>query len=223
MGKRSENTGMNGDETIMPRILDEMDEKILEVSRELFLTKGIRETEMKDIAKKAGIGRSTLYRHFGGKEMIAFYIAKDILSDLKAVTEKTLRDKKDLTTGYERFEWGIMLFADNLILSRDKIRFLDEFDQYFTDSYPESEEANEYIQYNRNKDSVIYNMFLEGMKDGSIKAVWNPEFEADVLINTAFGIAQRIIPRREHYLEEHGYCDEILKEALRLMLLGIKA
>jgi hypothetical protein len=61
------------------------------------------------------------------------------------------------------------------------------------------------------------------MKDGSIKAVTDVEFKIDVLLNTALGIAQRIIPRREHYLEEHGYCEELLKEAVRLILLGIKA
>ncbi|SHO52737.1 TetR/AcrR family transcriptional regulator [Anaerocolumna xylanovorans] len=207
----------------MPKVLDEMDKKILEVSRELFLTKGIRETEMKDIAKKTGIGRSTLYRHFTGKELIAFYIAKDILSSLKDSIEGTLIEQKDLQNGFQKLEKGMDLFAEKLISSREEIRFLDEFDQYFTDSYPESEEASEYIQFNKNKDMGIYRMFLEGMKDGSIKKVENPEFAADVLVNAAFGIAQRVIPRREHYIEEHGYCEEMLKETVKLMLQGIKS
>ncbi len=57
----------------------------------------------------------------------------------------------------------------------------------------------------KNKDIVMYQYFLEGIKDGSIKAVTDAEFKRDVLLNTALGIAQRIIPRREHYLEEYGY------------------
>lgn len=207
----------------MPRVLDEMDERILEISRELFLTKGIRETEMKDIARKAGIGRSTLYRHFAGKELIAFYIAQDILAGLRAFFEEKLSGQKDLATGYEKLSRGTALFVEKLIMSREEIRFLDEFDQYFTDSYPESEEASEYIQFNRNKDMGIYRVFIEGMEDGSIRKTDNPEFEADVLVNMVYGIAQRIIPRREHYLEEHGYCEEMLEEAVRLLLLGIKA
>lgn len=207
----------------MARVLDELDERILEVSRELFLAKGIRETEMKDIAKRAGIGRSTLYRHFTGKELIAFYIAKDILTGLKTSEEDELTGQEEALNGYEKLAKTMAVFTSNLIRSREEIRFLDEFDQYFTDSYPESEEASEYIQFNRNKNSQIYRLFLEGMEDGSIKRTDNPEFEADVLINAAFGIAQRLIPRREHYLEEHGYCEEILEEAIRLMLEGIKA
>lgn len=207
----------------MPRILDKMDENILEVSRELFLTRGLRATEMKDIAVRAGIGRSTLYRHFTGKEIIAFYIAKDILSGLRELTETESERLNSLNNGYEKLEETMLLFTSKLIENRDKVRFLDEFDQYFTDDYPASEEADEYIQFNKNKDTVMYQYFLEGMKDGSIKAVTDAEFKIDVLLNTALGIAQRIIPRREHYLEEHGYCEELLKEAVRLILLGIKA
>ncbi len=207
----------------MARVLDEMDRKILEVSRELFMSKGIRETEMKDIAKKAEIGRSTLYRHFAGKELIAFYIAKDILTGLKNFSEDKLAEQKSMKSGYEKLVSGMTLFAGKLIESREEIRFLDEFDQYFTDSYPESEEASEYIQFNKNKDMGIYQMFMEGIADGSVKKVENPEFEADVMVNAVFGIAQRIIPRREHYLEEHGYCDEMLEEAVRLLLYAIKA
>ena len=207
----------------MPRILDKMDENILEVSRELFLTRGLRATEMKDIAVRAGIGRSTLYRHFTGKEIIAFYIAKDILTGLRELTDTESERLKSLNNGYEKLEETMLFFTSKLIENRDKIRFLDEFDQYFTDDYPASEEADEYIQFNKNKDTVMYQYFLEGMKDGSIKAVKDAEFKIDVLLNTALGIAQRIIPRREHYLEEHGYCEELLKEAVRLILLGIKA
>lgn len=207
----------------MPRVLDEMDKKILEVSRELFLSKGIRETEMKDIAQRAGIGRSTLYRHFSAKELIAFYIAKDILTSLKDYSEEKLTEQKDLKSGYEKLLDGMLLFAEKLVNSRKEIRFLDEFDQYFTDSYPESEEASEYIQFNKDKDMGIYQMFLEGMEDGSIKRMENPEFEADTLINATFGFAQRIIPRREHYMEEHGFCEEMLEEAIKLMLMGLKA
>lgn len=207
----------------MPRILDKMDENILEVSRELFLTRGLRATEMKDIAVRAGIGRSTLYRHFNGKEIIAFYIAKDILTGLRELTKTESERLNSLNSGYEKLEETMLLFTSKLIENRDKVRFLDEFDQYFTDDYPASEEADEYIQFNKNKDTVMYQYFLEGMKDGSIKAVTDVEFKIDVLLNTALGIAQRIIPRREHYLEEHGYCEELLKEAVRLILLGIKA
>lgn len=207
----------------MPRVLDEMDKKILEVSRELFLSKGIRETEMKDIAQRAGIGRSTLYRHFSAKELIAFYIAKDVLTSLKDYSEEKLTEQKDLKSGYEKLLNGMLLFAEKLVSSRKEIRFLDEFDQYFTDSYPESEEASEYIQFNKDKDMGIYQMFLEGMEDGSIRRMENPEFEADTLINSTIGFAQRIIPRREHYMEEHGFCEEMLEEAIKLMLMGLKA
>ena len=64
------------------RTLDEVDKRVIEVTRELFLQQGMQKTEMKHIAKQAGIGRSTLYRHFVSKEAISFHIAKDIIVEL---------------------------------------------------------------------------------------------------------------------------------------------
>ena len=48
----------------MARPVDISDEAIIDVAQVLFLEKGIAATEMKDIAQRAKIGRSSLYRHF---------------------------------------------------------------------------------------------------------------------------------------------------------------
>jgi AcrR family transcriptional regulator len=205
----------------MARVFVPLDYTILSVSRELFLNIGIQKTEMKDIAREAGIGRSTLYRHFASKEQIAFYIAKDILSQLISQSKKV--DHYDQMNGYEKLEYGLKEYIKVLLNSQDKVRFLDEFDQLFTDSYPELEEALEYVEFNKNRDNDLNRVLLEGMKDGSIRYIEDPVFEADVLINIILGLAQRIIPRAKHYLEEHGYYNEFLEEAVRLLLVSVKA
>ncbi len=204
----------------MPKELDDLDYKILAVARELFLSVGIRKTEMKDIALKAGIGRSTLYRHFISKEQIAFYIAKEILINL-SIQVGGSNDLKDLS-GYEKFELELKAFMKHLISLPEMMRFFDEFDQLFTDNYPELEEAYDYIEFNKGKSLIFIDYIKEGMKDGSIRHIEDPQFEVDVLINMTFGIAQRIIPRSKHYLEEHGYYEEILEEAVEVILRSIK-
>jgi AcrR family transcriptional regulator len=207
----------------MVRKLDEVDNHILYIARELFLTVGIQNTEMKDIALKAEIGRSTLYRHFSSKEQIAFYIAKDILLELhECLGRSKLTDNQ---TGYEKLEIELKQFMNTLIGSKDRIRFLDEFDQVFTDSYPEMEEALDYVEFNKQNDSdfLVTKCIQEGIEDGSIRPIQNPEFEADVMINMILGIAQRIIPRSQHYIEEHGAYIEIMEEAVNLLLLSLKA
>jgi hypothetical protein len=126
-------------------------------------------------------------------------------------------------SGYDKFEQGIKHYTDILINNPDKVRFLDEFDQLFTDSYPVSEEAYEYTEFNKSKSFTIYEDYKEGVADGSIRFVDNPTFEVDVLVNLILGMAQRILPRAQHYIEEHGYSKEFLEEAVRLMLLSVKA
>jgi AcrR family transcriptional regulator len=205
----------------MARIFVQLDDIILSVSRELFLTVGIRKTEMKDIAREANIGRSTLYRHFTNKEQIAFYIAKDILIELLAQAKRPT-DFEQLT-GYEKLEYGLKEYINTLLNSQEKVRLLDEFDQLFTDSYPASEEALEYVEFNKNRDTDLFRFLAEGMKDGSIKYIEDPIFEADVFLNIILGLSQRIIPRAKHYLEEHGYYNEFLEEAVRLLLASVKA
>lgn len=49
---------------------DETGEHILQAAHELFLTFGLRKTSIEDIARKAGIGRPTLYRRFADKDAI---------------------------------------------------------------------------------------------------------------------------------------------------------
>lgn len=205
----------------MPGILDELDYKIISVARKFFLEEGIRKTEMKDIARTAEIGRSTLYRHFQSKEDIAFFIAKDILSGFHEAYVGVEFGEKD--SGYEKFQRIVLCYMQVLIDNTDKVKFLDEFDQLFTETYPKTEEAQDFIKYNQSKNSIIYKIFQEGMQDGSIGAVDNPDFEADVLMHTILGLAQRVLPREEHFLEEHGYSTEYLKEAVRLLLNAIKA
>lgn len=49
---------------------DDMQRRILDAASDLFVTFGLRRTTIEDIAKKAGVGRPTVYRRFGDKETI---------------------------------------------------------------------------------------------------------------------------------------------------------
>lgn len=49
---------------------DDTHARILDAAYELFLAFGLRRTTVEDIAKRAGIGRPTLYRRFGDKDAV---------------------------------------------------------------------------------------------------------------------------------------------------------
>lgn len=202
------------------RKLDDVDKRIIEVTRELFLQQGMRRTEMKDIAKQVGIGRSTLYRHFVSKEAISFYIAKDILVELQEISieDQITADMK----GYDKLSLYLNSMTETMIKNPKKIRFLDEFDQIFTDVYPDSEEAAEYVSFNNAYSSPAARYYHEGVQDGSIRKNSESSDEIEIIMTLLFGLAQRVIPREQHYIQEHNKASsEYFKESLKLLLQPI--
>lgn len=199
----------------MARKIDIDDKKIIEIARELFLQKGIRRTEMVDIAQRVKIGRSSLYRHFPSKDAIAFQIAMEVLDQINSPLTEVLPSDWD---GYRKAEYCLKNFVSGIIEHTDEIRFLDEFDQIFTDRYPEGSMSEKYTEYNRQPHSVLVEYLQEGIGDGSIRNMENLELLEKTIVNTLMGTAQRVLPREEHLMEEQGYAREYLLYCLDLIL-----
>ncbi|MBX7068607.1 MAG: TetR/AcrR family transcriptional regulator [Microthrixaceae bacterium] len=53
-----------------PVAVDELSERILDAASELFATIGVRRTGVEDIAERSGLGRTTVYRRFEGRQQI---------------------------------------------------------------------------------------------------------------------------------------------------------
>lgn len=192
----------------MARPVDISDEAIIDIAQELFLEKGIAATEMKDIAQRAGIGRSSLYRHFESKESLAFGIAARILTQITAVLETP---GPETETGAQALREILQRYVQTLIENPAWVRFLDEFDQFFSDVYPESKAAVDYISFNRQLSNGRLDAVLEkGARDGSLRLHGSSRFMGRFLLNTLLALAQRILPRAEHYEQEHGYSLEYL-------------
>lgn len=206
---------------ISMRILDEVDKRIIEVTRELFLRQGIQKTEMKHIAKQAGIGRSTLYRHFVSKEAISFYIAKDILVGLQEIPVSGQITEN--MCGYEKLATYLNSMTMTMINNPDKVRFLDEFDQIFTDVYPDSSEADEYVSFNNAYKSPAVRYYNEGIQDGSIRKSEESSDEIEIILMLLWGLAQRVIPREQHYIQEHDKSSsDYFQESLNILLKPLK-
>lgn len=69
------------------RPLMDMKLHIRTVASDLMAEKGVKETSLKDIAKKAGISQGTLYYHYAAKEDIIYDIADN---NLKQITDGLL-------------------------------------------------------------------------------------------------------------------------------------
>ena len=221
--------------------LDETDQLILSVAKKLFLEQGIRQTEMKDIAARVSIGRSTLYRRFSSKELISFYIALDILHTLNGAVPSEAWEPSDKFSdagsspapagsvgatgqnGYERFAAYARSYAQTLSDHIPEIRFLDEFDQIFTDSYPEDEMSSFFRHSCEIEGSYGERCLEEGVHDGSVRLNSSPQYMMNLFTQSVMGAAERILPREAHYIEEHGYGREFLFSLVELFLAAIRA
>jgi AcrR family transcriptional regulator len=81
-------------------------DRIVEVAREVFRERGY-DASLDDIAKRAGVGPGTLYRHFPTREELIDAVMKDwadrVLADAEQITAAGLSPRETLRTWFQRF------------------------------------------------------------------------------------------------------------------------
>lgn len=70
----------------MPKIIKDLDKKILDVATELFLNNSYEDVEIKSIAKKVGIASGTIYNYFSSKEILFIKVYEKLL--LKIIVQE---------------------------------------------------------------------------------------------------------------------------------------
>lgn len=200
--------------------LTALEQRVIEVAREDFVTKGILKTEMKDLAARVGISRSSLYRHFPSSLSIAFYVLNDVLTELMTVEGEIPKE----LTGYEQFTLYMHKAVDKLCENLDMVRFIKEFDTLYDLKSGMSEAPAGYYatlsDYSRYQFIVYYR---KGVADGSIKPCDNEVHMALTFYWVAQSMVEHIMLREETYLHEHGAAKEFVIDAVEIMLAGIKA
>ncbi len=108
----------------MPKIID-YEEKRLEIASdaiEIFAKKGYYQTNLKDIAKATGMGRTSLYKYFRNKDEIYYYIVKRAYVFFEEQVDRVLAlDLPNL----DRLERLLEYLVKNLDESIVSNRFLD--------------------------------------------------------------------------------------------------
>lgn len=73
-----------------PERIDRNKERIAKVAKELFLKNGMENTRIDDVAKLAGMSKSTLYVYFKSKEEIGDYISLEAMRYLLEMLQKNV-------------------------------------------------------------------------------------------------------------------------------------
>lgn len=122
----------------MPKIIENLKEKILEVAKGLFISMSFDEVDMKMISKETGIATGTLYNYFPNKALIYFAVIEIIrqaqLEELRRIADMEI-DPKDrlnlfISTFYENQE--TIGSIDDSLLRREGEKFKEKSPELFT-------------------------------------------------------------------------------------------
>jgi AcrR family transcriptional regulator len=202
---------------VMSTELTPLDHKIINVSKDLFIQKGILKTEMKEIAKIVGISRSSLYRHFSSSIEIAFYVIPDVLDYLLSYNDPV----PDGLNGFEALSLSMRKSADKMCNNLNMIRLVREFDMIYGSNGSNIEPPQYYDDY-YTIPHVPIKYFKQGQTDGSIRADLDAQKTSTTLVLTIMSLIEHIMLREEIYIREHGVAREFVDHALELLLSSIR-
>ena len=77
---------------------------LLVVARQRFAEQGVAATSMQEIARAAGVGQGTLYRHFAHKGELCLALAQDDIAEFQARLSTVIGDRGDGLTPLTRLE-----------------------------------------------------------------------------------------------------------------------
>lgn len=198
---------------------------ILAAAEELFIDKGLIETSISEIARSAGVDRSTVYRYFANMEEIAWAIEHEILKRFYSIPQPDFSDMS--RSGYEQIQEYAARYLD---FSRDNersIRFNAELDHFYSHNKTVENIKRYYPDEYQMEDPLndpLYRLIQKGMADGSIREDMDPRLTAFSIMNALSGATQRVAGRK-HILLEAKYYDpfSFVTTLVDILLVGIKA
>lgn len=128
----------------------------------VFITRGIEEATIREIAAKSGVGEATLYRHYKTKVQLALlaaeYLQKEIFSSYFLSPFEG--------TGLDGLKAFYSVFASVYATHPEYYRFLDQFDVFLSKS-KDGDKANYESNLNRFEDLYL-SFYKKGLEDGTV-------------------------------------------------------
>lgn len=131
---------MSSEQTKRDKAIQLRSDLILRMAMEVFSEKGFYEADVEEIARRANVGKGTVYNYFGNKQQLFLSVVEWGLETLKdlilsATKEKsTFKEKihKALYTYFEFFEHRKNFFR---VLVHEKSNFRENTEKKFTKKY----------------------------------------------------------------------------------------
>ena len=180
--------------------------EIFDASMHLFLEKGFHETSMREVARAAGVGKSTLYDYFRSKDEILVFYFEDEIVKLTRRAQEIMGQDHGVTRKLKKIMRMHMKY-----LIENKHTFL----KLSVESQRLSLESQGQIQAKRHAyQDMIRTLIQEGIRTEELRPV-NPLLAARSVFNL---LATAIFTSRPT-----GTPEEMLEDAFDIFFKGIQA
>jgi len=155
--------------------LDKKD-AILQSASVAFADKGFDRTTISEIAKMAGVGDSTIYEYFQGKEDLLFSIPVEKTKFLVENLEEHLKGIKSVEDKLRKLIWHYLYFQEN---NRDYANIL-LFELRANKSFYESKAYESFKTYNK----ILIRILKEGQQEGIFRKNANIHLFRDLIFGS---------------------------------------
>lgn len=190
--------------------------KILDMALKIFSEKGIEQTNMTDIAKKANVGVASLYRYFENKNNLV------VETGIEAWYQINLKYKKDVDIimatkikGIKKLENLLNLFYKIFTEEKNFVCFLDGFDNYIVNNNVSVDSLINYEKEVLKIDPYIQEIYKSGIADETIKRIEDIDLFIKTIGHTLIALAQKVFIRNEIVTNDSK---EKLLDEMKLMI-----
>jgi AcrR family transcriptional regulator len=142
-----------------------MEELILNKTRDLFFSFGLRSVSMDDVARQCGISKKTLYQHFADRQALVDAVADGFLSCHRS---ETLNCQASARNAVE--EVSLQLQSPFALLAAVNYSFFRELEKYFPTTW------QRILQYNN---STLRQIIGANLGRGIDEGLYRPELPID--------------------------------------------
>lgn len=195
-----------------PKIIDKEEKKlkIIKAAINVFAKKGFGSTRMDDIAKKANIGKGTIYEYFRKKEDLFFAIYEAMCREFNEAIINSMKKQKTATGALKEFTIAVLTAFDDW----------KEFSFVVLDFWSEHRKGKSvHLRFNEiydNSRRAISEAIRLGIKNGEFRE-GDPFVIASIMIAVLDGLLiQRIFEPKLFDI------NKIEKELVKMLFEGIK-
>ncbi len=163
--------------TMLPPMRPEVSARLEQAVLDIFSNSDFHKANIRDVAKRAGVSFSTIYKHYGSKERLVFAFVDIWLGKLTERIVDHLQGIEDLKEKLRKVLWlQLDYYERNPHLGR--ILFM---------TLPMATWMNDRT-FQQKK---MINLYLGVLKKGQAQGILNPDVRAGVLLDFMLGLVQR--------------------------------